>query len=484
MCNLLITNQTDQEKIEKANHIQKHRGPDHQEKKIINQWTFLHNLLSITGEITPQPLIGYHSDQDSKSKINSVVVIFNGQIYNYLELEKNNYKSDGYAILDLYLKKGIESLKELDGEFAIVIFDFKIQKVYCLRDTFGTKPLYYSVQERENQKSYLNIASYPSAIEILGGDIKKVPPNCCLELELKNNFNSRLLFELYKWDLNQHKNNYQDWFQAFEEAIIKRVQTDKPILINLSSGLDSGGIVCALNKLNREGKIKKEYNLCTILGQENQAILKQRFDISKPYIEYEGKIMLLKQHERFKYLPLIKQIAENFKFKVWNKEHGALTFDYDVYGDPACLGLAKIYNYVSQTYMPKVVLSGSGSDEIMCDYSINGYGMSKQTGFNGLFPDDLREIFPKNCLDYDQCKWKNFYYGTNEMYLMKEESINGAFGMEGRYPYLDRKLIQEFLWLKPELKNNSYKAPLQEYLKVNNYPFKAEKIGFNPFTNI
>ncbi len=483
MCNLLITNQENQEKIEYANQIQKKRGPDYQGKKIIKNWTFLHNLLSITGEITHQPIIGYHQNSSEE-----VVVIFNGQIYNYLEF--GNYKSDGYSILDLYLNKGIHSLKLLDGEFAIVIFDFKIHKAYCLRDTFGTKPLYYSIDNNT-----FNIASYPSTISRLmntemntkkntemNSRILKVPPNSCLEFELKNNFVSRILFELYKWDLNQYKTTYLDWFNAFEESIIKRVNSDKSVLINLSSGLDSGGIVCALNKLNKEGKIDKQYNLCSILGQENLDILKQRYEISKPYIEYEGKIMTLKYQERDKYLDMIINNAENFRFKVWDKDHKMLSFEYDVFGDPACLGLAKIYDYVSNKYQPKIILSGSGSDEIMCDYAINGYGMSKQTGFDGKYPEDLNEIFPKNCLDYDKCKWKNFYYGTNEMYLMKEESINGSFGMEGRYPYLDRKLVQEFLWLSAELKNRSYKAPLQEYLKQNNYPYKAEKIGFNPYS--
>ena len=76
-----------------------------------------------------------------------------------------------------------------------------------------------------------------------------------------------------------------------------------------------------------------------------------------------------------------------------------------------------------------------------------------------------------------ECIWKNFYNGSQELYLSKEESTTGAFGLEGRYPFLDRDLVQEFLWLLPELKNSKYKAPLANYMQDHNYPFIEEKRG-------
>ncbi len=63
---------------------------------------------------------------------------------------------------------------------------------------------------------------------------------------------------------------------------------------------------------------------------------------------------------------------------------------------------------------------------------------------------------------------------------MKEEIIGGSHGIEQRYPFLDKDVVQEFLWLKPELKNKYYKAPIHNYLNENNYPFTPnEKLGFN-----
>jgi hypothetical protein len=62
---------------------------------------------------------------------------------------------------------------------------------------------------------------------------------------------------------------------------------------------------------------------------------------------------------------------------------------------------------------------------------------------------------------------------------MKEECIAGSLGIETRYPFLDRKVVQEYLNLSPDLKNQAYKSPLKNYLFKNSYPFSEEKIGFN-----
>ena len=96
--------------------------------------------------------------------------------------------------------------------------------------------------------------------------------------------------------------------------------------------------------------------------------------------------------------------------------------------------------------------------------------MSGQSELLGLFPKDLTTCFP----------WRNFYYGTQQAYLAKEENVAGSLGIETRYPFLDKKVVQEFLWLSTELKNKNYKAPLCEYLTRNNVPFEKEvKLGFS-----
>ena len=66
-----------------------------------------------------------------------------------------------------------------------------------------------------------------------------------------------------------------------------------------------------------------------------------------------------------------------------------------------------------------------------------------------------------------------------ESYLAKEEYDAGSYGIETRYPYLDKYVVQEFLWLDASLKNSKYKSVLDDYLTTSEYPFEPNiKRGF------
>ena len=116
-----------------------------------------------------------------------------------------------------------------------------------------------------------------------------------------------------------------------------------------------------------------------------------------------------------------------------------------------------------------VSLSGSGADEIFPDYGFMGTKIFNHSNFGGYFPEKLESIFP----------WASFYGSTMESYLVKEEYIAGSYGIETRYPYLDKQVVQEFLWLSPYLKNLTYKSVIFAYLNANQYPLELmKKRGF------
>ena len=64
-------------------------------------------------------------------------------------------------------------------------------------------------------------------------------------------------------------------------------------------------------------------------------------------------------------------------------------------------------------------------------------------------------------------------------YIGMNECVAGAYGIEGRFPFFDRALVQEFLRLKPNLKNAEEKAPIINFFKEHNYPYTMSKRGFN-----
>lgn len=432
MCGIIFTN-LKIKNLDYINFFNKKRGPDLTSKYIKNNFTFIHNLLQITGKTIKQPFI------DEK---NDIVCIYNGEIYNY---DRTKYKSDGLCIIDFYKKYNYNFIKYLDGEFAICLVDFKKNKIIFSSDIFTTKPLFYSINGE-----YIGISSYYSSLDRLNfKNIKKMPANTTLIYDI-NNLELLEKKRVYTFDLIQYKTNLNDIFKKLEESIIKRCnKINKKIFIGLSSGYDSGIINCILNKFNIE------HTIYTIEGSENIKILKKRHEMHKFDKEY-----IINEKKNYNYYK--NYIKKNCEYYNYNRNGS-------IYKDPASSGLALICDKAKKK-KELIYISGQGPDEIISDYTINGKncGSSNSSCFNGKFPNDLKKIFP----------WANFFGRMQTDYLMKEELVSGTFGIEGRYPFLDKEFVQEFLWLVPKLKNKEYKYILAKYMENNNYPFVHEKQGF------
>ena len=440
MCSFIVTNRDIQD-LEKVNFYSQKRGPDFTHHCLRDGVHFVHNLLHLTGNKTSshQPF----EDGD-------IVATFNGEIYNYKDF--GDYETDGECIIPLYKEYGDEFTKHLDGEFAIVIVDFKGKKTKAYVDKFATKPLWYS----SNYNGEFGYASYKSSLEALGfTNIYKHIPAWRPKFESVNPYTC--------WDLNQHKDTYDDWIEAFEKAVEKRTRSEYGIFLGLSAGYDSGSIALAL--CNQ----KMHHTAYTVRANENMDIVNERaghalleFGSMVDYYDIE-----LTRKEYCSIKKELKVICEDFeytdKFGTYNIKH-----------DKASMGLGAICRRANQNNQ-RIYLSGQGADEILSDYGFKGRKFYSHSEFGGLFPPKLEGFFP----------WHSFYDGTQIKYLAKEEYVTGAYGIEGRYPFLDKQLVQEFLWLTPELKNKNYKAPIHEYLKRNDYPFdEGVKVGFGANRNL
>ena len=154
MCSILCTNK-DIKDYDDVNHYLKFRGPDDTSiiKDDVNNFTFLHNLLSMTGDFTKQPFCE-----------DNIVCLYNGEIYNYKEF--GDYKSDGLCLIDLYKEYGVEFVKKLDGEFAILLMDFNKDLILMATDIFKTKPLFYS-----NDDCDFGCSTYRTALDKVNHNI-------------------------------------------------------------------------------------------------------------------------------------------------------------------------------------------------------------------------------------------------------------------------------------------------------------------------
>lgn len=438
MCSFLFTEEIVND-LDHTNYYMKFRGPDSTNIVNINGYTFIHNILSITGDYTEQPF----TDEE-------VVCVYNGQIYNYKDF--GNYNSDGECLIPLYYQYGEEFISKLDGEFAIVLVDFKNNKFIISTDVFATKPLWFSINKK------ISVASYQSAIKTLTDhEVIKLEANTTQVYSLKDKTLLRQ-FSVYDFDLTQYKTDFTDWIVSFEKSIHKRTNNlREDVFIGLSSGYDSGAISCELNKQN------VPYKAYSIVATEDHQVLNQRFDLfndntSGKYLRDAGK----------KYLDYINQNVEEFMYRIYSSSSDYNEFNKRLHDDRGSGGLSMIFHFAKKEGK-KINLSGSGADEIFSDYGFAGVKKFQHSNFGGLFPDDLSTIFP----------WASFYGSSMLSYLAKEEYIAGSYGIETRYPYLDKFVVQEFLWLHQSLKNSNYKSVLHEYFTRFNYPVKLDtKNGF------
>ena len=441
MCSFLFTNKEIID-VEFVNFYNKFRGPDNTNITKKNGYTFLHNLLSITGGFTIQPFVD-----------NDIVCLYNGEIYNHKEI--GEYGSDGECLIPLYKKEGYDFIKKLDGEFAITLIDFKKNIAIISTDTFKTKPIFYTLSNG------IATSSYSEPLKRLGYDnVIKMEPNTTLIIDLT----TRQIIEkrtVHDFDTsNQYKDNYDDWITAFKRSIEKRTKgVREQIFIGLSGGYDSGAICCEL--LNQNVKFKTY----TVIGSENMDTLNKRFSLLNGN---EQQSLTKNSDEINTSFTYIKNNTESFKFLTYSNTSDYNEFWLSLIDDNGAKHLSHVCSYAKMDGK-KILLSGQGADEIFSDYGFNGVKKYSHSNFGGLFPDDLNTIFP----------WPSFFNSSMESYLAKEEYVAGSYGIESRYPFLDLQVIQEFLWLKPELKNSHYKSVLHQYLYMNDFPFtENEKIGF------
>ena len=241
------------------------RGPDNFDHFIDDsKKSYLaHYRLSII-DLTSQ------SNQPIHSEDNRYVMSFNGEIYNFKELASKINKfsnkianSDTKVLIEYISTFGIKkAIDDINGMFAIAVYDKKENFLYLARDFFGKKPLYYffdqntfffsstlkpiiynkNVPKKINSKSlnhFFNYGFCPSKLSIFEG-VQQLLPNSILTLNL-NNWN--LSTSTNKKDQNIKYNNESFSFQKLEEIISdsvnKRLVTDVPKCLLLSSGVDS-----------------------------------------------------------------------------------------------------------------------------------------------------------------------------------------------------------------------------------------------------
>ena len=416
-----------------ANKHQAKRGPDHSGILRINQNTFFsHSLLSIIGHQT-QPIESIR-----------YVMVFNGCIYNYKDLYPYE-TSDTSALLKHIESKGFkEALNDLNGMFAIAVYDKLQNKIYCACDRFNQKPLYY---HHESEK--FAFASTPAALltlkdkwtidedalqsywllgSCMGSDsiwtgIKKLCASEMLEYDCHTNELTISRYYEPKFMYNA-LNQIED---LVYDAIDKVKIADVPVNIFLSGGIDS-----------------------TLVASRFQGY--EAIHLDSPEYKYA------------------KEVADKFDIRLrclspeTIEAEAVLTdFAYQC-GEPMMAAMIPYITAKEASKYSKVAITANGSDEIMYGYnrtheniteeqlthtyrSIQGpkfmhegheIGYPFYTKFNGKSHGSMWEL--GGYVQFDLNKTLDF--------------ASGCHGLEVRSPFLDHRLVECALSIPEQVHRN------------------------------
>lgn len=420
----------------------------------------------------------------------------NGEIYNYVELRPRLEArgrhfvtaSDSETILHAYALDGLDGLHALNGMFAFALYDGRTRELVLARDRLGIKPLYYArlddrllfaselkallrvwPREREIDPAALlqflqNRFNTGEASLVCG--IRRLPPGTALvvDAELK-------VREYRYWsplDVRPRRLSFDEAAEEFESlfrgVMVEHLRADVPYGLFLSSGVDSGILLAMISELTGRGPahtFSVGYRDAAI-GDElpEAAAVARRFGANHAEIRLDRDAM-------FRRLP----------HTVWSTDD--LLLDY------ACLPTSFLAEEAAHTL--KVVLTGEGGDEVFA-----GYGRYRRTlpqrwlknlaapGSGGyrtrgqwpspwvrhLLGPELRaaaparrapviaawQSAPRDWTDVTRCQHTDLVTWLPDELLVKTDRVLMSFGLEGRVPFLDHRVVQFGLSLPDPLK--------------------------------
>lgn len=344
----------------------KHRGPDGE-----GFWISSNNKIGMA-HVRLSVIDVEGGDQPMISDDGRFVIIYNGELYNYLELrseigiEKFKNNSDTEVVLRAWEKWGEKSISKFRGMFSIAIWDNKLSKMYLVRDRMGIKPLYiYTIKNTiyfaSETKAFMHLINIPKcnfkalsnyinfqyylADKTLFKDIEQVSSACCYIIDNNLKMTNKKYWEVqYLVDYNHSEQWFIDQLKLhLDDSIFLNLRSDIDVGCYVSGGLDSS--ILAL-KAKDHKKTLKCFN--------------GRFVEGKDYDESEYAISVCQGNNLDLNIVDIyeKDFVENFESLIYS-------LDYPIAG-PGSFPQYVISKAVSKHL--KVIIGGQGGDEIFGGY--------------------------------------------------------------------------------------------------------------------
>jgi asparagine synthase (glutamine-hydrolysing) len=440
-----------------------------------------------------QPMFGRDGD---------VMMICNGEIYNYKEL-RCRLQSKGYTfrtncdvevIIPLYLEYGNDFVQHLNGQFAIALFDRTRHTFILVRDHFGVCPLFYcmidevlifaseikSILQHPMVKRKVNLTALDQVLTFPG----TVSPTTFFEGIMSLKPGHMLIagggdaVEKEYWDLDYPtESNFPRarpeafYIEQIEDLLMRsvkyRLNSDVPVGFYLSGGIDSSLIGAIMRKLNPDMEFKS-------------------FSIAFPTIED-------KEHDERKYQRLMAKelrsvhneipfdwakVASGLHSAIYHAE-GALKESYNT----CSLALSK----AARDNNVKVILSGEGSDEFFGGYvgyrfDIQRKEIRQEKGLEELLEDQVRErlwgdadfLYERNQLEFDETKRALYSCGVKTEFPQFDSLRHLEINMDrlkGRHHFHMRSYLDLKLRLSDHLVSDHCDRVTYAHSVEGRYPF-------------
>ena len=437
----------------------KSRGPENSKFQTYTNMVLGFHRLAINGlnNESNQPLI-----------IGDIILICNGEIYNYKELYKSmgvtpETDSDCEVIIHLFLKYGIDqTLVMLDGVFAFVLYDTRCNKngqhpqVYVARDAHGVRPLYYL---RNLNTGYVNdnLIGFASELKCLDFFVvynthqykmEQFKPGSYSVFQLSTTSRSSTWIKIV-----DNKSFYNHIFPITEDTqsihykkdllhnishhlnnVVKKQcgATDRPIACLLSGGLDSSLISALVNDHCKVNKFAYDLETFSIglAGSEDLKYAK----IAADYLKTKHTEIVVTEDEMF-------DAIENVIYAIES---------YDTTTVRASIGNYLLGKYISSYSNAKVIFNGDGSDELC-----GGYLYMNQC------PDEI---------EFDK-ETKRLLTDIHMFDVLRSDKCIASHGLEPRAPFLDRNFVNYYLSIPPHVRKhtNCEKELLRSSFTITNF---------------
>lgn len=526
--------------IIRMNNLSSYRGPDGEAYFFDKHIAFGHRRLAILdlNDRANQPM----------ARQDRFTIIFNGEIYNYLELKSelralgHNFTtaSDTEVLLAAYDEWGRACVQKLNGMWAFIIYDKKNHTVFCSRDRFGIKPLYYSLindqlfiaseikqimpflrQKRANRQillEYLLLGFSDHTDSTFFEDVKTLRGGHNLVLDIRKRTHQINRYYTLRKDDSFQKANEKEAVasirELFESSVTLRLRSDVRVGTCLSGGLDSSSIAAtAAGIYNPE--LADRFNAITALSEDpandervyaeavsrhsNLNWITESFDFG----DYDG--LFIKQveiqQEPFPDASLIMQMQV---FRAAAK-HGCKVMLDGQGGDEVFVGYERYYaTYIKSLPFPKAIKSFfevSRNSRLSPAQTLLFYPYFSSYHLRRAALKHRNAYIQKQYLsDFDWTSLRKASSAAQDFeklqiseltelqlpHLLRYEDRNSmAFSIESRLPMLDYRLVEAAISIpdRYKIKGGWLKYALRKAMEDHLPPeitWRKNKIGFNP----